>query len=385
MTPESERDLTERIKSHLAAGTTDLAPDPYENQVDMYTSPAVLKREQERFFRSGVLCAGLCADVPHPNDWLVLDVAGKSVLLARDNAGTLRGFLNVCRHRGAPVAEGQGNGNRFTCPYHGWTYNNIGKLIAQPMEEAFERPTACKVALQELPIEEKHGLIYLSCDPQSKVCADQHLGDAASEIAAFDLSSYHRFGTRKVSKQMNWKLVVDTFLEAYHLQTLHKASLAPMIYNTHCVWEDWGHIGRLTTPRKSIGEMSDGSLLPYVTMLYFLFPNLVLIQQQDHIETFHAFPKNNSPDEADIVVSLYCPNVPETDSAVRHWTKNFDLLMNVTEGEDFALCEKIQKGFYSGAQSHIVYGRNEPGLQHYHRSIKSALGLSGGTGETMVA
>lgn len=360
---------------NMDAGTCDMAPAPYANPVTMYTSPDILARETDTLFKKGALCVGLSADVPASPEWMVHDIAGRSVILARDTGGTLRAFLNVCRHRGAPVAEGRGTSRRFTCPYHGWTYGIDGALAARPAEEGFDAIGKDCMGLTPLPVSEKYGLIYLSCDPKrDSVSVDDSLGLAASEIAAFNLGTYYRFGTRKIDKHMNWKLVIDTFLEAYHLEALHKKSLAPMIFNTYSAWDEWGSIGRLTAARKSITEMGDGSLGPHVTQLHFLFPNTVLIHQQDHVETFQAFPKNGSPDAVDIVVSLYCPTKPDTESAERHWANNFDLLMNVTETEDFALCEKIQKGFYSAAQTHVTYGRNEPGLQHYHRSIKQALG-----------
>lgn len=376
MTPDSEADLIRRIRAHMAAGTTDMAPAPYENPVAMYTSRDVLAQELDIFFQKGLLCVGLSADVPASPEWLTHDIAGRSVILARDERGVLRAFLNVCRHRGAPVADGRGTFRRFTCPYHGWTYDLKGSLVARPTEEGFAAIDKCEMGLTPLPVTEKHGLIFLSCDPKRiDVSLDERLGGAAEDIAAFDLDTYYRFGTRASARRMNWKLVVDTFLEAYHLDKLHSKSLAPMIHSHFAAWDEWGVIGRLTAARKSISEIGDGPLAPHITQLYFLFPNTVLIYQQDHVETFQAFPKQGSPDESDIVVSLYCPTKPETDSENRHWQNNFDLLMNVTGNEDFALCEKIQRGFYTGAQSHVTYGRNEPGLQHYHRSIKQALGI----------
>ncbi len=379
MTPDSEADLIQRIKAHMAAGTADMAAAPYANPVEMYTSPTILAKELETFFAGGLLCVGLSVDVPARPEWLTHDIAGRSVLLTRDEAGVLRAFLNVCRHRGAPVAEGRGTSRRFTCPYHGWTYDNSGALVARPTEEGFDTIDKCQMGLTPLPVVERHGLIFLSCDPKAEGADPKdRLGAAAAQIDAFHLNTYYRFGTRQISKQVNWKLVVDTFLEAYHLATLHSTTLAPMIYNQFAAWDEWGQIGRLTAARKSIDKMKGGPLAPHITQLYFLFPNTVLIYQQDHVETFQAFPKNGSPDETDIVVSLYCPAEPATDSEARHWQKNFDLLMNVTEQEDFALCEKIQEGFHSGAQTHVTYGRNEPGLQYYHRSIKQALGLPDG-------
>ena len=377
MTPDSEADLKHRLIAHLDQGTTDMAPAPYANPVSMYTSTDVLAREMQTFFADGVLCVGLSADLPASPEWMTLDIAGRSVVVARDGSGALRAFLNVCRHRGAPVAENRGTARLLTCPYHGWAYDLKGDLIARPKEDGFSAIDKCEMGLTQLPVAEKNGLVFLSCNPaRPAIDPATVLGASEDQFASFRLDQYFRFGTRKLSKRMNWKLVVDTFLEAYHLETLHSKSLAPMIHSHYCAWDEWGSIGRLTAPRKSISKMNGGSLAPHVTQLYFLFPNMVLINQQDHVETFQAFPKKGAVDEADIVVSLYCPSKPATDSEERHWKNNFDLLVRVTETEDFDLCEKIQAGFGAGAQTHVTYGRNEPGLQHYHRSIKRALGFT---------
>jgi hypothetical protein len=108
-------------------------------------------------------------------------------------------------------------------------------------------------------------------------------------------------------------------------------------------------------------------------IVYLLFPNTVLVMAQDHLETWHMFLAGNGIDETQMCVSLYIPEPALSDSARRHWKNNFDLLMATVESQDFPLSEGIQRGFYSGAQDEIVFGRNEPALQHYHRGIKAAL------------
>ena len=107
--------------------------------------------------------------------------------------------------------------------------------------------------------------------------------------------------------------------------------------------------------------------------IYVLFPNTVFIMQGDHVETWHMFPAGDGTDESVMYVSLYTPEPAASDSARRHWDRNMDLLINTVEKEDFPLAEGVQRGFYSGAQDAIVFGRNEPALQHFHKSVKSAL------------
>jgi hypothetical protein len=77
-------------------------------------------------------------------------------------------------------------------------------------------------------------------------------------------------------------------------------------------------------------------------------------------------------------VSLYTPEPAVTGKAREHWTKNMDLLLRTVEQEDFPLAEAMQRGFRSGAQDHIKFGRNEPALAHYHQAVHAALGLESG-------
>jgi hypothetical protein len=110
----------------------------------------------------------------------------------------------------------------------------------------------------------------------------------------------------------------------------------------------------------------------HTVVICVLFPNTVFTFQRDHVETWHIFP-GDRVDSCTMYVSLYIPEPVTGDSAKRHWDNNFNLLMATVETEDFPTCEGMQRGFRAGAQDSIVFGRNEPALQHYHRSITAAL------------
>jgi hypothetical protein len=103
-----------------------------------------------------------------------------------------------------------------------------------------------------------------------------------------------------------------------------------------------------------------------------LFPNTVFTFQRDHVETWHFFP-GDKVDETLLYVSLYIPEPVTNPKAKEHWDRNFNLLMATVEMEDFPTCEGMQRGFSSGAQDAITFGRNEPALQHFHKSVTAAL------------
>src|SRR5262249_30723439 len=125
-----------KLLGYLYTKTTALAEAVYRNPVADYTCPAQSTRERDVFFRRGPFMVGLSCLLPKPGDYMTHDYSGVPMLLVRDDSGAPRGFLNVCRHRGARVAEGCGNGRRFSCPYHAWTYGLDGRLVARPDDES---------------------------------------------------------------------------------------------------------------------------------------------------------------------------------------------------------------------------------------------------------
>ncbi len=371
-----------QLLAHIAQRTTSLAADVYRHNVSDYTSPEQAALERERFFRQGPINVGLSGLLPHPGDSLTHDWTGVPILLVRQADGSLRAFLNVCRHRGARIAEGSGTrATSFSCPYHGWTYGLDGTLVSRPSERAFGANGADDCALRALPVVERHGMIWVAPTPEARFDVDALLGDLATDLASYRLTGYHHYETRTLRKPINWKVAVDTFLEAYHIGVLHQQTLGSILIPNIFSFRPFGRNLRLIGPRRSIDAMreqpeDEWDLITHSVIINILFPNTVFVMQGDHVETWHMFPSGNGVDESAMYISLYTPEPALTDSARRHWDRNLDLAIAVVEKEDFVVGAGIQRGFYSGAQDHIVFGRNEPALQHFHKSIKAALGLN---------
>lgn len=367
-----------KLLRHLDDRTTALADGVYRNPVTDYTCADQAAREHELFFRDGPINIGLGALLPKPGDWLTHDWAGVPILLVRRPDNSLGAFLNVCRHRGARVANGCGAGARdFACPYHGWVYGLDGSLIARPEEAAFAPVERQTHGLTPLPVVEKHGMIWVGVRPGPRFEIDGLLGGLAEDLAAYRLDTYHHYETRVLHRAMNWKLAVDTFCESYHLAYLHPDTVSPLFHNNRATFTAFGRNHRSLFARRTLDEMrtrpeDEWDLLDHVAVVYVLFPNTIFIFQRDHAETWHIFP-GERVDRCSMYVSLYIPEPVSSDSAKRHWDNNFNLLMATVENQDFPTCEGMQKGFLSGAQDAIVFGRNEPALQHYHRGVTEAL------------
>jgi phenylpropionate dioxygenase-like ring-hydroxylating dioxygenase large terminal subunit len=369
--------VAKRLLKFIRTSGTELGPELYRQPVSEYTDPTVAAREQQRLFRERPLCVGLSADLPGPGTYRTHDLSGVPLLLVRTLDGGFRAYLTVCRHRGARVADGAGSARGFTCPYHAWVFGLDGALAARPDEASFAGAPRDAYGLTALPAVECHGTLWVCPTPGREFDLEQSLGTLDDELASYHLGTFHHYASRDLSRRMNWKLVVDTFLESYHFCVLHRDSICSIFYQNLGTFDAYGEHFRLVSPRRSIEGMqsdpeADWRVLPHVVALYILYPNAVLVWQGEQIELWQVFP-GATPDESQFRLSLYSPEPATTDRARRHWERNLELVLHVVENEDFPVGEGIQRGFHSAAQSHTVFGRNEPALAHYHRCLTASV------------
>ncbi len=367
-----------KLLAHLDQRTTALAEGVYRNPVTEYFCPDQAALERDLLFRQGAINIGLSCLLPNSGDWMTHDYAGTPILLVRRADGTLGAFLNVCRHRGARVANGCGGAAKsLSCPYHGWTYGLDGALMARPDELSFAAAERATHGLRALPAVEKYGMIWVGLRPETRIDLDAMLAGLGDDLAAYRLDSYHHYETRVLRRKMNWKLAVDTFGETYHLQHLHPDTVSPLFHSNRCTFDAFGPNHRMLAARRSFEELrgvpeDQWDVFDHTVVICVLFPNTVFTFQRDHVETWHMFP-GDTPEETVMYVSLYIPEPIDNPKAKQHWDNNFNLLMATVEMEDFPTCEGMQRGFHSGAQDAITFGRNEPALQHFHKSIRAAL------------
>src|ERR1051325_401877 len=132
-----------------------------------YTDPAYLELETKHIFQRTWQLVGRLDQVVQPGSYFTAEVAGEPVLIVRDQAGVLRGFHNVCRHRAGLVAEGFGQCERFRCGYHGWTYDLSGKLIGVPDFEGVENFERSRMGLVPLRLETWEQFIFAKVDARA--------------------------------------------------------------------------------------------------------------------------------------------------------------------------------------------------------------------------
>lgn len=346
------------------------------NDPSAYTSHERAKREREILFREYPLVVGFSCMVKKPGDYITDSLGPTPILVARNTDGQLRAFANICRHRGSRLVDGCGAGAvRFSCPYHAWSYDLDGKLRAIPEEAGFATLDRESHSLVSFPVEEKFGLVWVTPRETAKIDVAKHLGRLADDLASYGIDDFALADQRVVRRKLNWKLMSDTFWEAYHIKVLHKNNIAPIFARNLALYDGFGLCHRLVGIRSSIERLralpeAQWELIPHATILMNLFPNTICVMQSDHLETYRVFPVTNSVNESVTEISVLAP---PADAANPKWKKAMDLLVGVVE-QDFSIGEHIQRNFESGVLREVVYGRYEPALEHFHRSIRRALG-----------
>jgi phenylpropionate dioxygenase-like ring-hydroxylating dioxygenase large terminal subunit len=363
-----------------AQGTTQLAADVLAVDPDFYRSTEWFEREREALFRRGVSVACLSADVRDPGDHVVVESGGIPVLVTRDADGAVRGFLNACRHRGAPVVESCGLGARnFACPFHAWTYALDGRLLGRPRSEGgFDALGRDDHGLLSIPVVEAHGVVLMRPGSDEPIDAVEVLRGVGADLDTFDLASYSVFGRVRREWRANWKLILDTFMESYHVFALHGASVGPDYPGHVMVFDAFGPHARIPVPRASLLALADRppeewDLLAHATVQYHLSPNAMVNHTIDHVILWRFVP--TAVDHTVAEMTMYVKADDMSDDA--EWRKAmddwFDLHDAVTRDEDYPESERIQKVLDSGRVPPLVLGRNEGAVQHFHRSVREGV------------
>lgn len=188
-----------------------------------YSDPEIARLEQERIFRRSWQYAGVVSDVAEPGSVMTRRLGELPVVVVRDRAGELRGFVNVCRHRGHEVASGCGRRETLQCRYHAWTYDLDGTLRAAPRSEREPGFSKADWSLRPVAVETWGPLVFVNPDIDAAPLAET-LGAIPAGLAAAGLDPAgleYRGRSREWVVEANWKIVVENYLECYHCPAAH--------------------------------------------------------------------------------------------------------------------------------------------------------------------
>jgi phenylpropionate dioxygenase-like ring-hydroxylating dioxygenase large terminal subunit len=379
---ETQREVLRRFFSLRSAHTTTMASAPYRQRASVYTDAERLADEERVLFRDRPLVAALSADLPGTGDCVATEVAGVPLLLVRGEDAEVRAFLNICRHRGGRVFTGRGRpGRALKCPYHSWAYDLNGDLMGQPLaRDAFAPLDSGELGLRRIAVAERFGLILVRIgSPDEPIDVEVELAGLGPEIADWGFDGWSFYDERSGVFDANWKLIRDTFLESYHVFSLHHDTLAPDMLSTPFVGEEFGPHDRGVVMRKEVVSLlerpeSEWELKPYGSIVYILFPTTVInLPMSGHAEFWEMYPEPGNPHRTRVSVRFYIPREPASDDDRAFWDANVRFTHRVVFEEDFGQQQDIHRSLRTGLMPEVIYGRNEPALIHFHSEAEVAL------------
>jgi Rieske 2Fe-2S family protein len=358
-----------------------LPPDAHTLPARFYVDPALFADDLERFFFDRWVAVGRNEEIGRPGRFIVREIAGESVIVTRDRADRVRAFYNVCRHRGTRLCTASDGifADRIQCPYHAWTYDLDGTLLAAPhMDDVphFDRkahplrPVAAKVW-------DGHVFLHFAAEPPP--LAGQ-LGPLAVRFEPWRMGELRRAQRVAYDVRANWKLVLQNYSECLHCPTLHPAlnrlshylsgenePLAP------------GYMGGRMDLRPGIETMStDGSrrraTLPGLdradtrrVYYYAVFPNLLLSLHPDYLMTHTLWPM--AVDRTRIVCEWHFH--PDELARPDFDAKDVVEFWDMTNRQDWHVCELAQSGISSRGYQPGPYSNREDLLYAFDRMIRN--------------
>jgi phenylpropionate dioxygenase-like ring-hydroxylating dioxygenase large terminal subunit len=321
-----------------------------------YTDPEVLRREQERIFRSAWQYVGHGGMVAEHGDQLAAEVGDVPVLVVREGE-ELRAFLNVCRHRGSQLVEGAGNGKSIQCPYHAWTYGLDGSLRAAPRADREAGFDAEGLSLVELRLEQWGPLLFVNPDAAAPPLLET-LGPVP-ELVPLDGLTFHVRDDYELGA--NWKIACENYLECYHCPVAHKGfsaafEVSPDSYRLEPTGE---HVLSQFAPSKDDGE----------GQFHFVWPNLRI---------------NVYPGPGNVSVGPMLPAGPERSrgyldyffapDADEGWIEELMAFDRQVGAEDRVLVERVQRGVRSALIEHgRLLPESEQLVARFQQLVRAAL------------
>ena len=397
--------LLDRIRQNVDRDEPLYQADEARIPVTNYTDEQRFALERARLFRRVPVVVAHASDVAVPGACITRTIAGISVVIVRGKDGVLRGFLNACRHRATElVSEPACHKNALVCPYHNWAYDLTGALIDVPHQRAFPSLERDELGLVAVPVEEHAGLIWVTARPGDDGAGNarpdatpdaapgdaapgeaaathsvaRFLGPLAEELEALELADHIIYRRFTNTRRANWKLVIELFIESYHVRFLHRKSVYPYFLDAASVVERERPHFRALSARRALSAPPDQQremgLRDLATPSYLIFPNTIFVVHQDFVSHLVIWP--TAVDHFQWCHTMLIPEEPTTDSARRHWETNVTLIEErVFQGEDLATAEAMQRGLDTGANRELVVGQLESPIAWFHDDIAAAIGV----------
>jgi len=372
---------------------------------DAYTSPEFHALELDRIFGSSWVPVCVTDELAEPGSFVVVDVAGRSLIVCRNRAGELRAHHNVCRHRGTRLLDDErGQVKRFfQCPYHSWAYDLDGACLGTPLftpESGIPRDQQGIFDMSEVSSFDKsdYGLypervdtwasmVFVCLDPGAPSLADE-LGDLPERLAGYRLEEHRLLRRVEYEIAANWKLVAENFMEYYHLPWVHPGLVKVSPMKSHFRWQGTGmYMGFSTSPIAANAEDGGWQGLPALSTLddedsisarfTWLFPSVAINALPNH--TFLMLTQPTGPGRTKEVTYLlsHPDSIERAGDSLERDVEGLLAFWDEVNREDIAIVERVQAGLadqaYTGGR--MCYRFEEPVHRYQNMVIDRILGI----------
>ena len=350
----------------------------------LYRDPEVLEVEQRRIFARTWQLAGHISQLPGPGSYVTAQAGAEPVLVLRDEHGELRAFRNVCRHRGSRLLSGSGDcGKAIRCRYHGWTYRFDGELIGVPEGRAIPGLDKSKLGLLPARVETLGGLVFVNLDIHATPLAEQVAG-LPERLEPWGLETLKVKEEEPTTQPANWKIVVDNYLEGYHVPIAHPGLMRLLDYKRYDVqlhdswlWYDAplrdkpsGNrleriYQRMVEPMPHLPE-ADRRVWHYI----FIYPNTTIDLYPDQVGIWRIAP-DGPLRSADLALTLLPQHSGLRTRAVQYVNRKVNELVS---DEDADLVANQQAGLETRGFEPGPLSRREAALGWFADKIRADLG-----------
>ncbi len=342
-----------------------------------YTDESRFTLEKDAIFRRKPVVIGPSAMIPNPNMYFRHEMLGMPLLITRNRDGTVKAFVNVCSHRGSKLCSAQESvtGARLTCPYHAWTYDLDGALIGIPREEVFPGIDKKTLGLTPLPCLEAGGLIWVFTGLDAEADFSVEGGELAQDLSAIGLHEQRIFRQSVFDVQANWKLVMDTMNDSYHVIRLHKDSLAQFFVDAQHIIDPVGSHVRVAAHRgnfdKSMSFIDFEEARDYMVFAYTLFPNCIVVVSPEFISVGVIEPVACNRTRVHYYMLVHDIEFDERKN--NRLERSHELMDRAFGKEDYWAAEQCDEGLRSGVLKDVIVGGMEVQIPMFHHEVNKAI------------
>ena len=353
-----------------------------------YTTPEVLSEEAERIFRRQWICVGRVDAIAGAGEYVVVEIAGESIIVLRDQSGERRAFYNVCRHRGTRLCEATHGrlSETIQCPYHAWTYALDGRLIGAPHMHEVAGFDKKEYPLHSVALAEWEGFLFVNLARDAEPLAEA-FAPLVGRFAQYNLPTLRTVRRIEYDVRANWKLILQNYNECLHCPTIHPELSTKLPYtsgaNDLIDGPFLGGYMEIKAPNESatltgracglpLGDLPDADR--HRGFYYALFPTMMLSLHPDYAVFYTVWPK--APTESRVVCEWMVH--PDSPASPGYNIADAEEFWDRTNRQDWHICQQSQLGVSSRMYQPGPYSPRESIPAAWDREYLKAMGHTAG-------